>query len=114
MDFAITFLQIFAIGFLGTLPIILLLHVIIFVLSQIVGRKEGWSKFDSFYFGFVTATTVGYGDMRPRQKLSRCLSLLIAFFGLVLGGLIVSIAISAGAASFQINYDIESIKAHFE
>jgi voltage-gated potassium channel len=95
------FLKRFGIGLWMTLPLLLSLAVAITLLGQAAGRREGWSRFDSFYWSFVTATTVGYGDMRPLERGSRLLAILIAFLGLVLTGIIVSIAVHAGATALS-------------
>jgi voltage-gated potassium channel len=53
------------------------------------------SPFDSFYWSFITATTVGYGDVRPERRVSRILSILIALVGLTLTGILIAVAIHA-------------------
>jgi len=97
----ITFLKQFAIGLAVTLPLLLSLIVIITLLGQIVGAKEGWSRFDSFYWSFLTATTVGYGDIRPINRGSRIVSIFIAFLGLILTGIIIAIAVHAGTLALD-------------
>ena len=47
------------------------------VLGQLVGKREGWSRFDSFYWSFITATTVGYGDVRPTKTVPRIFAMVI-------------------------------------
>jgi hypothetical protein len=52
------------------------------LLGLVVGRKEGWSRFDSVYWSFITAaTTVGYGDIRPVKRVSRIIAVVIASSG---------------------------------
>ena len=65
------------------------------VLGQIVGKTEGWSPFDSFYWSFITATTVGYGDVRPTKKWARILAIVIALVGLTLTGILIAVAVHA-------------------
>ena len=89
----ITFLKQFGIGLWLTLPLLLSLAAAITLLGQTVGRKEGWSRFDSFYWSFITATTVGYGDIRPVRRGSRILAILIAFLGLALTGIVIAVAV---------------------
>jgi hypothetical protein len=47
------------------------------------------------YFTFVTGLTIGYGDLVPRQPLSRFLAILVGFFGVVLTGLVAAVAVRA-------------------
>jgi voltage-gated potassium channel len=73
------------------LPPLLTLMVIITLLGQLVGKREGWSRFDSFYWAFITATTVGYGDIRPQSRGSRLISILIAILGLMFTGIVIAV-----------------------
>lgn len=65
------------------------------VLGLMVTWLERWSVGDGLYFTFVTGLTIGYGDLVPRQPLSRFLAILIGLFGTVLTGLIAAIAVHA-------------------
>jgi hypothetical protein len=74
----------------------LTLATVITLLGQVVGRKEGWSRFDSFYWSFITGTTVEYGDFRPTNRGSRAIAICIPFLGLILSGFVIAVAIHAG------------------
>jgi hypothetical protein len=65
------------------------------VLGQIAGKKERWTVFDGFYWSFVTATTMGYGDLRPMNRTSPILAILIAIMGLTFTGIIIAVAVFA-------------------
>jgi voltage-gated potassium channel len=69
--------------------------VIITLLGQLVGKREGWTRFDSFYWAFITATTVGYGDIRPQSRGSRLISILIAILGLMFTGIVIAVDVQA-------------------
>jgi voltage-gated potassium channel len=86
-----------------TLPLLLSLGVIITALGQIVGRREGWRPFESFYWAFVTGTTVGYGDLRPTHKSSRIIAIVVALTGLTFTGILIALAVYAA---------IEALKAY--
>ena len=88
-----TFLKEFLFDIWLTSPLLLSLALIITALGQFVGKKEGWSPSDSFYWSFITATTVGYGDIKPQKKLSRLLSIVIALTGLTMTGILVAVAV---------------------
>lgn len=91
----VTFLKQFGYGLWLTFPLLLSLAAVITLLGQAVGRREGWSRFDSFYWSFITATTVGYGDMRPVKRGSRIVAIVMAFLGLTLTGIVIAVAVQA-------------------
>jgi voltage-gated potassium channel Kch len=92
---AVTFLKQFALGIGLTFPLLFSLGTIIALIGQLVGLSEGWSRLDSLYWSFITATTVGYGDLRPITHRSRLLAVLIAFLGLILSGIVIAVAVEA-------------------
>ena len=91
----ITFLKQFCVGLWLTLPLIVSLALGITLLGQVVGKQEGWSRFDSFYWSFITGTTVGYGDVRPVKRKSKIVAIIIAFLGLTLTGIVIAVAVQA-------------------
>lgn len=90
-----TFLKQFLFGLWLTAPLLLTLAAIVTVLGQIVGKKEGWVPFDGFYWSFITATTVGYGDIRPTKKWAKFLAIVIALVGLTFTGILIAVAVHA-------------------
>lgn len=68
----------------------MLSSIIITTGAAVFSRYEGWSYFDSFYYCFVTLTTIGFGDyvaLQNDQALTQkpgyvALSLVFILFGL--------------------------------
>jgi len=81
--------------------VLLSLAALITLLGQAVGMKEGWSRFNSFYWSFITATTVGYGDIRPTKPGSKIFAVLIAFLGHMLSGIIIAVAVNAATLALK-------------
>ena len=96
-----TFLKELGAGLWVTFPMLLTLSAGIALLGQAVGRMEGWSHFDSFYWSFVTATTVGYGDIRPAKRGAKVIAIFVAFLGLILSGIVIAVAVHAGAKALD-------------
>lgn len=97
------FLKQFGFALWETFPLLLSLSLAIALLGYGVGKKEGWSSSESLYWSFITATTVGYGDIRPVQNVSRILAVVIAFLGLTLTGIIIALAVHAGTLALKTN-----------
>jgi voltage-gated potassium channel len=91
----IVFVKDFVRGLWLMFPLLFSLLAAITLLGRWVGRIEGWSRLDSVYWSFVTATTLGYGDLRPSQRKSKIIAILIAFLGLILTGIVIAVAVQA-------------------
>ncbi len=79
---------------------------------EIVCSIEKWEKFDGLYWSFITATTVGYGDIRLITKTSKALSILIALIGMI-----VAVTLNTASVSLEKHTDknvIEKIKKAVE
>ena len=76
-------------------PVLSAILAIQLALGLLTGFVEGWSLGDSVYFTFITGLTIGYGDLVPRQTLTRALAIGIGFFGLFGTALIAAIAVYA-------------------
>ena len=51
------------------------------------------SLLDTLYFGFITVTTVGYGDMRPISSLGKTFGAIFALVGVVFYALCAAVVI---------------------
>lgn len=110
MDFTITFIKLFFTIIVLSSPILVSLCAFIVALGLVVGRREGWSIFNTIYWTFITALTVGYGDMRPLKPLSKILAVAIAWTGIMFSGVIV--AATVGATTSAIKEHIEPAELH--
>ena len=78
-----------------TWPVLSAIIAIQLVLGLVIGFVEGWSLGDAIYFTFITGLTIGYGDLVPRQTLTRVLAIGIGYFGLFVTAVIAAIAVHA-------------------
>ena len=95
MEFTFLVLHQFFYGIYLTMPLLILLLFMFISLGQWAGRIEKWDKFTALYWSFITALTVGYGDIRPVEKSTRILSIIIGMLGIMFTGIIVAITIAA-------------------
>jgi len=78
-----------------TWPVLSAIIAIQLALGLLTGFVEGWSVGDAVYFTFITGLTIGYGDLVPRQMLTRALAIGIGYFGLFVTGVIAAMAVHA-------------------
>ncbi len=102
MDFALDFVARLAGVLLDAAPVLILLLLLIVGLAILIGRGEGWSLSDSIYFGFITGTTVGYGDFRPKRLAGKAMAIVIAYVGLIQIGIVVALAVHAAAKAYEV------------
>ena len=95
LGLTVMFLKDFLYSLWVMVPLLFSLLASISLLGLAVGKSEGWSRLDSIYWSFVTATTVGYGDLRPLDRKSKLVAILIAFLGLILTGIVIAAAVQA-------------------
>jgi voltage-gated potassium channel len=86
-------------GLYVTWPVLSGILVIEVALGLLIGFVEGWSVGEAVYFSFITGLTIGYGDIVPRQALTRALAVVIGFGGILLTGLVAGIAVNAMRAT---------------
>ena len=106
----ITFLKEFGLGLWLSLPLSLSLATTVALLGLAAGRKEGWSRFDSVYWSFITATTVGYGDLRPVKRASRIIAIVIALLGLTLTGILIAVGVHAATVALAAHDAVERLR----
>ena len=95
MKFTIEFLKIFRRMLMLTFPIWGVMLLAIFCLGLAFSAAERISVGDAQYFAFITATTVGYGDIVPVNSVGKFISVVLALLGILTTGIIVAIALQA-------------------
>ena len=103
--FVLAFLKIFLIALRHLFPIIAILGLAIVLLAMYISRLEKWSRADALYYAFITATTVGYGDLHPTKRRSKLIAVLIALIGLLFTGLIVAIGVHAVGKAWTLKFE---------
>ncbi len=63
--------------------------------GALISRFDTISLEDGIYFAFVTALTIGFGDITPTTRASRVLTVLLALLGVFFTGIAVAIAVHA-------------------
>ena len=72
--------------------VILILLSLIFAGAFAISRIEGILLGDAVYFSFITALSVGYGDIKPSTGLGKAVSVAIGLVGMMFIGITVAIA----------------------
>lgn len=113
MEFTLDFIQLFFWSIYLVSPLLFFLILVIIIVGQIVRIREQWNIFDGVYWSFITATTVGYGDIRPLKKVSKALSIFIALVGMMFTGIIIAVTLNTTSIVLEKHIDesvIEKMK----
>ena len=79
----------------------LLRHIMLSLLALVmldailIALVEGISIVNSMYFSFITAFTIGYGDITPTTIIGKVLAIIIGLIGIIFTGLVVAISTRA-------------------
>ncbi|KAJ8947385.1 hypothetical protein NQ318_017748 [Aromia moschata] len=76
------------------LPITVALFILIsyiFVGALIYCMWEGWNFFASFYFVFISMSTIGFGDYVPKHPICMIVSIVYLVFGLALMSMCINV-----------------------
>ena len=68
---------------------------VIVIAGVAIARFDRVPLEEAIYFAFITAFTVGFGDIAPKSRGARAVSVLLAFLGLILVGIFVAVATHA-------------------
>ena len=66
---------------------------------------DGKSIAEGQYLAFITASTIGYGDLSPETWGARTVAVAVGFNGLVLTGIIVALTVKALELAFSEEID---------
>jgi len=76
-------------------PILSVLLLLKVAMGLAIGALEGWGRFESIYFAFITGLTIGYGDLVPSLVPARVLAVAIGFCGILLTGVVAALVVRA-------------------
>lgn len=109
IDYTLTFLRVFGKGVYLCLPILLFILAMIFSLAVWSGRRMDLKWDDLLYWTFITALTVGYGDITPRDRVAKICAILIGLLGILCTGILVAITVNATTIAIQQHADLSAI-----
>jgi voltage-gated potassium channel len=89
----------FVLAFFGGLsviwPVLSGLLALIAGAGVVIGSIEDGGLWRGVYFAFITARTIGYGDLVPTHRLSQGLAVLVGFAGITMTELVAAPAVRA-------------------
>ena len=75
--------------------VLVTLLIVLLVCAFIVAEVDGMPILDALYLTFITALTVGYGDITPSTGMAKIVSVLSGLIGVIFVGLVVAISTRA-------------------
>ena len=75
--------------------VLLSLFLVLIASALVISALDGIPISDALYFTFITALTVGFGDITPASGLTRAIAVLVGVVGVILVGMVVAISTRA-------------------
>ncbi len=75
--------------------VLLALLLVLLIFALITSKMDDVSFLDALYLAFITALTVGYGDITPVTGISRAIGVLTGLVGVIFMGLVVAVSTRA-------------------
>lgn len=74
-----------------------LIAILAFIIlcALLIYLVESMSFGEALYFTFVTAFTIGFGDITPDSSIGKLLSIIVGLIGIVFTGIIVAVSVRA-------------------
>ena len=82
--------------------LLVVLSLVVAIAGTLISRFDRIPLEDAIYFAFIAAFTVGFGDVTPTSRVSRIITVLLAFVGLILTGISVAVAVRALDIALQV------------
>ena len=76
-------------------PVLSIILAFVSGVGIVIGMIEGWGLWRGLYFAFITALTIGYGDLVPTHRLTQALAVVVGFAGITMTALIAALAVRA-------------------
>ncbi len=95
------FLRYFAIYIWVVRKVLLSLVLLVTLGAVLISFVEKISIGHSIYLSFITAFTIGYGDITPATTIGRILCVLIGLVGIIFTGLVVAVSTRALASTIE-------------
>ena len=81
--------------------VLIALFIMIILGGWLISKFEDIGFLDGQYLAFVTALTIGYGDLTPKTGLGKVCSILLGVVGMIYVGLIVGVASHAVQKTYE-------------
>ena len=75
--------------------LMLVLGVVVTFGGALIARFDGISLGNGIYFAFITALTVGFGDLVPKSGAAKIITIILALIGLIVLGIVVAVSTHA-------------------
>ena len=79
----------------SVIKILCLLFAAIIIFGMLLWFLEPLCFWQAQYLAFITALTIGYGDLYPKSIPSQMIAILLGFLGIILTGTFVAVVIRA-------------------